>query len=273
MPAKVAAIQMNSGADVTANLAQAKLLIQQAVAAGAELIVLPEMFPIRGQHDADKLAVKEIIGSGPIQKFLMQQAQEHKIWLVGGTIPIMSEEADKIYAAALVYDAQGKQVARYDKIHMFDVFVGEQTYQESATIISGKTPLILDTPFGRLALAVCYDIRFPDFTSYLARHNAEIVAVPTAFTAVTGKAHWDILIRNLALQTQAFVVAACEVGSHPNGRVTYGHSVIVDPWGSKLAEQIADIPASITAELDFNILQKVRNNMPLHLQRKLMPAD
>lgn len=264
----VAALQMNSSADVNENLHQAKKLIADAVTQGAKLLVLPEMFAIIGKIDTDKINVAEQEGSGLIQDFLSQQAIQHQVWIVSGTIPLVTDDPTKVAAACLVYNAQGQVVARYDKIHMFDVNVGDQNYLESKTSKAGNKVVVADTPFGKLGVCVCYDIRFPELARALVDQGTEIIAVPTAFTQRTGVAHWDILIRALAIQTQCYVIAACETGQHPNGRSTYGHSVIVDPWGSVLAilENNAGV---ISATLDLKFVEAVRKNMPLKQQRRL----
>jgi nitrilase len=265
---KIAALQMNSSADVKQNLPTAAELIADAALAGAKLIVLPEMFAIMGEKDSDKVIVAEKAGSGVIQDFLAQQAIQHEVWIVGGTIPLMTEDPTKVAAACLVYNAQGKVVARYDKIHLFDVNVSQQKYLESDTTQAGNKVVVVETPFGKLGLCVCYDIRFPELARALVQQGAEIIAIPTAFTQKTGEAHWQILMRALAIQTQCYVIGACETGQHANGRSTYGHSMIVDPWGRELA-RLEKSNGVITANIDLNFVAEVRTNMPLQQQRKL----
>lgn len=267
MKHRVAAIQMTSGDDVEKNLAQAEKLIKEAAAQQAELIVLPEMFPVMGKAENDKLKAQEKLGAGLIQNFLAKQAVDHKVCIVGGTIPIATDNPHKVSAACLVYDANGKLVARYDKIHLFDVLVGVQNYRESATIEAGKQAVVVDTPLGKLGLAVCYDIRFPELFQTLVTQGATIIAIPTAFTATTGAAHWHILIRALAIQTQCYVIASCQEGTHPNGRQTHGESMIIDPWGTVLA-QLPKGVGVITAEIDQNYLQQIRAKMPLQQHRR-----
>ena len=262
MSAIVAAIQMNSGLKVADNLKQAALFIQQAVEQGAKLIVLPEMFPILGLADTDKITVCEQLGSGPIQDFLAQQASQHKIWLIGGTIPLATTNPQKIRAACLVYNDDGHVVARYDKMHLFDVQVGEKNYCESNITEPGTEAVVVTTPFGRIGLMVCFDIRFTMLTHDLVSKGAEIIAIPTAFTAITGAAHWDILTKATAILSQCYVIAACQTGTHANGRQTYGHSVIIDPWG-KMLQQLPTEVGAISAAIDLSYLQTVRNNIPL----------
>lgn len=262
----VAVIQMNSTDNLAENLRQAELLIAQAAHAGAKLIVLPEMFVLIGKNETDKLKLVEAAGQGIIQTFLANQALTHKVWLVGGTVPIAAHDPYKVRAACFLYDAMGKPVARYDKIHMFDVLVGDHVYQESKTIEAGDRIIVVETSFGKLGLAVCYDIRFPEFAQHMVELGAEIIAVPTAFTRTTGQAHWEILIRSLAIQTQCYVLAACQTGQHANGRETFGNSMIIDPWGSVLACLPKGI-GTLTAEIDLAYLKQIRDNMPLQQQR------
>lgn len=266
MIAIVAAVQMNSTDDVQNNLQQAKQLIEQAAAQNAKLIVLPEMFALMGKREVDKIKIAEKFNSGLIQDFLARQAKQHQVWIVGGTIPLVTDDKNRVAAACLVYNPQGQVVARYDKIHLFDVNVATQKYSESQTTKAGNKVTVLDTPCGRLGLCVCYDIRFPELARKLVEQGAEIIAIPAAFTQKTGTAHWDTLVRALAIQTQCFVVAACEVGQHPNGRSTYGHSTVIDPWGNILALH-ENGTGNITATIDLKVVVEVRKNMPLQNHR------
>lgn len=266
---RVAAIQMTSSDDVEKNLQQAEKLISEAVSADAELIVLPEMFPFIGKKDRDRMMISEQEGSGTIQDFLGTLAARNKIWIVGGTIPIATADPTKIHSACLIYNPEGKLVARYDKIHMFDVFVGKNIYKESSTIQAGNNAVVVDTPFGKLGLAVCYDIRFPELARLLVEKGAEVIAVPTAFTAITGVAHWEILIRALAIQSQCYVIAGCQSGVHANGRESYGDSMIIDPWGVVLA-RLPKVTGVITAEINLEKLKKIREQMPLQQQRRFI---
>ncbi|MDH4276142.1 MAG: carbon-nitrogen hydrolase family protein, partial [Gammaproteobacteria bacterium] len=221
---QVAAIQMASGPNVAANLIEAERLIMIAAKEGAKLVVLPENFAIMGMSEQDKVKIREQPGQGPIQAFLAEQAAKHKIWLVGGTIPLVATDPNKVRAACLLFNDKGKQVARYDKIHMFDVEIVDtrERYIESQTIEAGSETVVVDTPFGKLGLAVCYDLRFPELFRRLLDQGAEIIAVPSAFTAITGKAHWETIVRARAIENLCYVIAAAQGGYHVNGRETYG---------------------------------------------------
>jgi len=267
---RVAAIQMASGPNVRANLTEAGRLISGAVNAGAELIVLPENFAMMGMHETDKVKVREQLGQGPIQEFLAEQASKHGVWIVGGTIPLQAKDEQHIRAACLLYDDQGKVVARYDKVHLFDVHLEEsaETYNESETIEPGAQATVIDTPFGRLGLAICYDLRFPELFRRMADENVDIVALPSAFTAITGKAHWEVLVRARAIENLVYVVAAAQGGYHVNGRETYGHSMIVDPWGMIL-KQLPNGSGFVTADIDLNRIRNTRRNFPVLEHRKI----
>lgn len=261
---KLAAIQMCSSYDIDTNLATAKLLIAKAATNGAKLVVLPEMFAIMGMDQQAKIQVKENFGGGKIQDFLSHMASEHDIWLVGGTIPLACDEPNKVRAACLIYDETGQVVARYDKIHLFDVNVSDQEgYQESATIQAGEDGIVVDTPLGKLGIAVCFDIRFPDMFTQMASLGAEIIAIPSAFTVPTGEAHWELLVRARAIDSFCYIVGACQGGTHPNGRKTWGHSVIVNPWGQIIAEQKETVLGVIEAELDLTELHRIRKAIPI----------
>ena len=266
----VAAIQMASGPNVNANLIEANRLIALAAKAGARLVVLPENFALMGMKEEDKVAAREVEGKGPIQEFLAEQARRHKIWLVGGTVPLAADDPNKVKAACLLYDDQGQQLARYDKIHLFDVELQEshETYVESQTIDPGSEVVVVDTPFGRLGLAVCYDLRFPELFRRMTRENVEIIAIPSAFTAVTGKAHWDALVRARAIENLCYIVASAQGGYHANGRETYGHSMIVDPWGLVL-DQLPRGSGVVTAEIDAERQAGIRNSFPVLSHRKI----
>ncbi|HEU5077235.1 MAG TPA: carbon-nitrogen hydrolase family protein, partial [Polyangiaceae bacterium] len=234
---KIAAIQMNSSASVEANLAAARELLERARAQGAQLAGLPENFAIMGRKESDKLAVSEPMGEGPIQSFLGKTARELGMWIIGGTIPIRAEDGSgKVAAACLVFDDQGRFVSRYDKIHLFDVDLPdrEERYRESATITAGSKPVVVPTPFGRIGLSVCYDVRFPELFRLLQAQGAEILCLPAAFTAATGRAHWETLIRARAIENLCYVIAPAQSGRHENGRDTWGESMVVDPWGQVL---------------------------------------
>jgi predicted amidohydrolase len=260
---RIAAIQMASGPTVHANLMEAQRLIQQAAEQEAGLIVLPENFALMGYRETDKVEIRERPGDGPIQEFLAGQAARHKVWLVGGTVPLESPLPDKVRAACLVYDPQGRQVARYDKMHLFDVCIDDcrETYNESQTIEPGHELVLVDTPFGRLGLAVCYDLRFPELFRGLLEAGMELVAVPSAFTALTGKAHWEVLVRARAIENLCYVIAAGQGGYHLNGRETHGDSMIVDPWGAVL-DHLPRGSGVITAEVDRSRLESTRRTFP-----------
>ena len=259
---KVAAIQMASAPQRDANLMEAGRLIQLAKEQGAELIVLPENFPIMGIEETDKVDIREPYDDGPIQSFLHEQARKHKLWIVGGTVPLQCDDPTKILAATMLYNDQGEVVARYDKIHLFDVDLdGEECYKESETIAKGKDLVVADTPFGKLGLAVCYDLRFPELFRKLIDKGAEIIALPAAFTATTGKAHWDVLVRARAIENLCYIIAANQGGYHLNGRATYGDSLIVDPWGNVL-NRLSQGAGVVIADIDMARMQKTRRTFP-----------
>ncbi len=267
---RVAAIQMASGPNVSANLNEAGRLIDQAVDTGAELIVLPENFAIMGMHETDKVKVREQPGQGPIQDFLSEQANKHHTWIVGGTIPLQASDDKRIRAACLLFNDQGQQVARYDKVHLFDVHIEEsaETYNESETIEPGTEATVVDTPFGRLGMAVCYDLRFPELFRRMVDDKVDIVVLPSAFTAITGKAHWEVLVRSRAIENLIYVVAAAQGGYHVNGRETYGHSMIVDPWGVVL-DELASGSGFVSAEIDPKRVHNTRRNFPVLEHRRI----
>ncbi|MFQ6021642.1 MAG: carbon-nitrogen hydrolase family protein [Acidiferrobacterales bacterium] len=266
---RIAAIQMISSHDVASNLSGAARLISQTVDAGAKLVVLPENFAIMPMKDAERLTVMEKAGTGPIQDFLYAQAQQHRIWLIGGTVPIVGSQRNKLHAACLLINDRGECVARYDKIHLFDVKLetGEE-YCESATIEAGKDIVVTDTPLGRVGLAVCYDLRFPELFRQMLDDGAEIFAVPSAFTATTGKAHWDILVRARAIENLAFLVASAQGGVHSNGRETHGNTIVVNPWGEVLA-RLAQGPGFVIADIDRKRMHEMRSGLPSIEHRRL----
>ncbi|HEX7012079.1 MAG TPA: carbon-nitrogen hydrolase family protein [Steroidobacteraceae bacterium] len=267
----VAAIQMTSSADVEANLAEARRLLEQARVARASLAVLPENFAIMGRRDADKLEVAERAGEGPIQAFLGRCARELGLWIVGGTIPLLGEgQSGRVHAASLVFDERGRCVARYDKIHLFDVDIPDrdERYRESATIVPGAKPTLVATPVGRLGMAVCYDVRFPELFRILQAEGAEIFSLPSAFTAATGRAHWELLVRARAVENLCYVVAPAQGGKHESGRETYGDSMIVDPWGHVLSRVSEPGPGLAVAEIDRTVQQELRARFPSLSHRK-----
>lgn len=266
---RVAAIQMVSGTDVDANLDDAARLISAAVSAGAEFVVLPENFAIMPTKDAGQLQVMERDGNGPIQEFLSAQAQQNHIWLVGGSTPLVSSQPSKVRAACLLFNDRGERVARYDKLHLFDVKLdnGEE-YSESLTIEPGDSVVVVDSPIGRLGLTICYDLRFPELFREMLDQGAEIFCVPSAFTATTGKVHWEILLRARAIENLAYVIGAGQGGSHSSGRKTYGDSIIIDPWG-KVINRLARGPGIVTADIDRKRLEKLRRSLPSIEHRRL----
>ena len=235
---KVAAVQMNSGNDVATNLVRAGELVKRAIDSGAEFIVLPEVFAFIGHTLTEQIGIGEDEGVGVIQEFLASQAQTHSVWLVGGTFPLRSPQADKVYAACALYNPQGNCVAMYRKMHLFDVHVRDaaEDYSESSVFMSGDEIVVVDTPFGRCGLAVCYDLRFPELFRAMLDRGVEFIVLPAAFTETTGKAHWEALLRARAVENLAYVIAANQTGCHVNGRSDWGHSMVVDPWGRVLVE-------------------------------------
>jgi deaminated glutathione amidase len=267
---KAAALQMTSGPDVQANLAAARLLLEEAQAADARLAVLPENFPFMGIHDADKLAVGESLGGGPIQDFLAESARRLALWVIAGTIPLRVEGDRRVAAASLVYNAQGERVARYDKIHLFDVELPEraESYRESANMAPGKTPAVVDTPIGRVGLAVCYDVRFPELFRHLSAQGAQVLVLPSAFTAPTGRAHWETLLRARAIENLCYLIAPAQSGFHANGRETYGDSMIVDYWG-RILGRLPRGHGCVSAEIDLVRQAEVRKSFPA-LQHRVL---
>jgi nitrilase len=256
--ARIAAIQMVSGPEVAANLEAAERLVAAAAAAGAKLAALPENFYLIGRHEGDKVAVREPDGHGPVQAFLANAARKNKIWLVGGTAPISAEDETRIRGACLVYDDAGRRVARYDKMHLFRFQNENERYEEARTLQPGTRPLAIDSPFGRLALSVCYDVRFPEL--YRGLGAFDVMFVPSAFTVPTGAAHWETLLRARAIENQAYVVAPAQGGTHASGRRTWGHTMIVDPWGEILARR-EEGEGVVLAEIDHDRLKDVRRKL------------
>jgi deaminated glutathione amidase len=264
-----AAIQMTSGADVTRNLADAWKLLREARTRGADIAALPENFALMGHTEQEKLAIAEQPGDGPIQRFLAQAASELGMWLVAGTIPLAIEQATRVAAACLVIDASGRTVARYDKIHLFDVSIPgrDERYQESGTVQPGREAVCVDTPAGRLGLAVCYDVRFPELFRELGRAGAEWFSLPSAFTAPTGRAHWEVLLRARAIENLAYIVAPAQSGFHENGRETYGDSMIVDCWG-RVQSRLPRGTGVVTERIDLVRERELRQNFPVLTHRR-----
>ncbi len=256
---RVAAIQMASGPSVSANLEEAARLIEDAASKKAELIVLPEYFCIMGMKDTDKLTVREQPGDGQIQRFLSDTAKRLGVWLVGGSVPLASPETDKVYNSCLVYADNGEQVARYDKIHLFGLQLGNEYYAEEKTIKAGSQVVTVDSPFGRIGLSICYDLRFPEL--FRMMNKVDIILAPAAFTAITGKAHWEVLVRARAVENMAYVIAPGQGGYHVSGRETNGDSMIVDPWGVVM-ERLPRGSGAVVATIDPEYQTSLRANLP-----------
>lgn len=267
---RVAAVQMASGPNLDANLLEAGRLIKTAVEDDARLVVLPENFAMMGLRDEDILQYRELPGDGPVQAFIRKQCRRYQIWIVGGTLPLHCGIDSKTAAACMLFDDQGEIRARYDKIHLFDVTLvaSGESYNESATIRSGNEPVVADSPFGRIGLTVCYDLRFPELFRALLDHGAEIITLPAAFTALTGKAHWESLLRARAIENLVYLVASAQGGYHLNGRETHGHSMVIDPWGSIKGER-AHGAGVVVADLDRQRLEEIRENFPSIHNRRL----
>lgn len=261
---KCAAIQMASSPSVSSNLLQAEKLIAEATKAGAKLIALPENFALMGENELDKVKIRETDEGGHIQTFLSEMAQKHAVWLVGGTVPMVAKDDNKIRSACLVYNHKGERVARYDKVHLFDVNVPDtdEKYKESDSIECGNETLVIETPFGKLGLAVCYDLRFPEFFRKMHEQAVEIIVLPSAFTAETGIAHWEVLLRARAIENLCYVIAPNQGGFHLNGRKTFGHSMLIDPWGNIL-DCYKTGAGFVCAEIDITQLKKVRASFPV----------
>lgn len=267
---RVAAIQMASGPNVDANLNEVGKIIADVVKAGAGLIVLPENFAFMGINESDIVKVAESPGTGKIQNFLSDQAAKHKVWLVGGTLPLKADNPGRVKAACMVFNEKGEQIARYDKIHLFDVELvdSNETYAESKTIEPGNEVVVVDSPFGQLGLAICYDVRFPEMFRAMLQKGAQLFAIPSAFTSITGKAHWEIMIRARAIENLSFVIAAAQGGYHISGRETHGDSMIVDPWGTVL-DRLPRGSGYVISDMDRERLKNIRRNFPAIDHRRL----
>lgn len=260
---RVAAVQMTSTQDLQHNLKMAEKWITLAAEQDAQLVVLPEMFAMMGV-DQDKINIREAKGHGPIQDFLRAQAAKHHIWLVGGTLPMTTAHAEKASATCLLYDDAGNVVTQYDKIHLFDVSLQatKESYHESKNILAGKNIVVVNTPVGKIGLAVCYDVRFPEMFRQMHDEGVEIIILPAAFTFTTGAAHWEVLLRARAIENQVYLVAAAQTGLHQNGRKTFGHSMVVDPWGVVKAS-LPEQQGIVVADIDLDYLQRLRNEFPV----------
>jgi nitrilase len=256
---RVAAVQMVSTPEVEQNLATARRLVGEAAASGATLVTLPEYWPIMGMSDTDKVRHAEAQGDGPIQDCMAALAREHGIWLIGGTLPLRSHEDGKVLNTTLVYDPKGAPIGRYDKIHLFGFNKGSESYDEARTIVPGAAVGSFEAPFGRVGLSVCYDLRFPEL--YRAMGECALIVVPAAFTHTTGSAHWEVLLRARAIENQCYVLASAQGGTHANGRRTFGHSMLVDPWGEVKAV-LREGEGVVSGELDPAFLASVRESLP-----------
>ncbi|MBU6487051.1 MAG: carbon-nitrogen hydrolase family protein [Burkholderiales bacterium] len=269
-PFRVAALQMVSTPERERNLAQAERLIAQAAADGAQLVLLPEYFCFMGYKDADKLAVRETYGDGPVQRFLADSARRHGVWIIGGTLPLAVTEpapdTTRVLNTTLVFDPSGTETARYDKIHLFNFEKGAESFDEARTIRPGGEVRTFDAPFGRVGLSVCYDLRFPEL--YRRMGDVALIVVPSAFTYTTGRAHWEMLLRARAVENQCYVLAAAQGGSHENGRRTWGHSMLIDPWGEIIAV-LDEGPGVVAGDIDRARIDEVRRSLPAWRHRVL----
>ncbi|HEY0955281.1 MAG TPA: carbon-nitrogen hydrolase family protein [Roseateles sp.] len=263
---KIAALQMVSSPDLAANLAAARRLLEAAAAQGAQLAALPEYFCLMGHQDTDKLAFAEDLGHGPIQALLSQAARELGLWIIGGTLPIKAETPDRVRNTTLVFSPAGEVAARYDKIHLFAYDNGRESYDEARVLEAGSQPTTFDAGGIRTGLSVCYDLRFPEL--FRAYNPCDLIAVPAAFTYTTGEKHWELLLRARAVENQCYVIAPAQGGKHANGRRTWGHSMIVDPWGEVLAV-VPEGEGIALAELDAARLAQVRQQLPALAHKKL----
>lgn len=261
---RVAAIQLCSQPDLEHNLERAGRALEEAAASGATLAVLPENFAFLGRRDRERRAIAEAPGDGPVQAWLERAAVDTGLWIVGGTVPLRTEDPDRMAAACLVLDPQGKARARYDKVHLFDVDVPgrDEGYRESASTVPGRNAVVVETPVGRLGLGVCYDLRFPELFRTLVDRGAEVLAVPSAFTRSTGREHWRLLCRARAVENQCYLLGAGQWGEHASGRETWGESLVVSPWGEVLAS-LAEGEGAVCADLDLAELDGLRERFPV----------
>ncbi|MBL8483767.1 MAG: carbon-nitrogen hydrolase family protein [Rhodocyclaceae bacterium] len=263
---RVAAVQLVSGMDVADNLARAEAQVARAADRGAQLVALPEYFAQIHPDETAKLRLREIPGAGPLQDFLSRTAQRYGVVLVGGTIPLFCDEADKVFNSCLVFDSDGRPLARYDKIHLFGFTKGSENYQEASTIQPGREITVFDCAAGRVGLGVCYDIRFAEL--FRAMGETELIVIPAAFTETTGRAHWEVLLRARAIENQCYVLASAQGGKHQSGRMTHGNSMLVDPWGAVVArlDKGEDVLAD---DIDLDYLNEIRQNLPALRHRVL----
>ena len=268
---KVAAIQMVSTADVENNLNLAGSLIQQAAAQKADLAVLPEYFPIIGNDEKDKLQYREEFGEGPLQDFLAENARQSGMWLMGGSIPLATNDEGRVFNSCLLFNPDGICIARYDKIHLFDVHVGgdNESYNESNTMLAGDRVSVAKTPFGNIGMSICYDLRFPELYRHMLDQDVVMLTVPSAFTETTGRKHWELLLRARAVENLCYVIAPNQGGQHSATRRTWGHSMIIDPWGEILAAMETG-PGLVCAELDLSRQRELRKSFPALQHTRLL---
>lgn len=263
---RVAAVQMISTPDIAVNIETVRRRVAEAVDRGARIVSLPEYWPLLGMNETDKIYHAEADGIGPMQAALSQLAAKHAIWLIGGTVPLISNEAGKVMNSLLVFGPNGSRLARYDKIHLFSFNRDDEAYDESRTITAGTNVTSVETPFGRIGLSVCYDLRFPEL--YRALGDCTLIVVPSAFTWTTGQAHWEILLRARAIENQCYVLAPAQGGAHQNGRRTWGHTMLIDPWGNILS-QLGEGEGILVGDIDQFQLQQIRQNLPALRHRVL----
>lgn len=265
-PFKIAAVQMVSTPIVSENFAAARRLVAHAAQQGARLVLLPEYWSLMGMHEADKVGLAEQHDGGPIQQCMADLAREHHIWLIGGTLPMIASAPDKVMNTMMVYGPDGERTMRYDKIHLFSFTKGDESYDEARTIVAGAEVATFEAPFGRVGLSVCYDLRFPEL--YRAMGDCNLIVVPAAFTYTTGQAHWEILLRARAIENQCYVLAAAQGGRHPNGRRTWGHSMLIDPWGD-IKAVLAEGEGVVLGDIEPHRLERVRDSLPALKHRRL----
>jgi nitrilase len=263
---QVAAAQMVSTPNPADNCETAARLVREAATAGAQLVLLPEYWAVLGGNEQDKVEIAESAGDGPLQNFLAKLARECGIWLLGGTLPLKSHQSDKVLNSLMAYAPDGTLASRYDKIHLFGFTRGEESYDESRTIVPGTKVAVLETPFARVGLSICYDLRFPEL--YRAMGQCDLIVMPAAFTHTTGRAHWEVLLRARAIENQCYVLASAQGGLHPNGRRTWGHSMLVDPWGAVCA-QLAEGEGLAAGEIDLDSMMGIRTSLPALQHRTL----
>ena len=268
VPFRFAAVQMLTSEDVEENLAVAETMIARAATEGARLVALPEYFGLLSRDEQAKVRIRERAGDGPMQAFLADSARRHGVWLLGGTVPLECDAADKVYNSLMLFSPEGERTARYDKIHLFGFRRGDEMYDEAATIESGPAQAtVVDLPFARVGLAVCYDLRFPEL--FRAMGTVDLIVLPSAFTATTGRAHWEVLLRARAIENQCYVMAPAQGGKHASGRTTWGHTMIIDPWGDVVACNEDDGPGVVVADFDPQLMQGIRDNLPALQHRRL----